>query len=170
MTRARKRILICAAIVAGSVAATMQMERIQFFHLLDLKAQDAHFVLRGPRPTHHIVVVGIDNKSFSHYSELLAFWHPYYADAMRAVALGGGKVLVLDVAFGVSVDDTYKVDNDHILAAAFQEVLPTMPVVCAFVASDSEQARKVPINIITTTLSACRNCSRPRRPVWQPKD
>ncbi len=153
MTRARKRILICAAIVAGSVAATMQMEKIPFFHLLHLKAQDAHFVLRGPRQTHNIVVVGIDDKALSHYSELLAFWQPYYADAMRAVALGGGRVMVLDVAFGVSVDDTYKVDNDHILAGAFQEVLPTMPVVCAFVATaDSEQADKVPINMMSSVF------------------
>src|SRR5665213_4399860 len=103
MNRLSKRILISAAIVIGSVAGTLLMDNVQFFHLLDLKAQDAHFVLRGPRPTHDIVIVGIDDKALSHYSELLSFWQPYYADTIRATALGGAKVMVLDVAFGITV-------------------------------------------------------------------
>src|ERR1051326_1907247 len=103
MNRTSKRLLICAAIVAGSVAATLLMQNIQFFHLLDLKAQDAHFVLRGPRPTRKIVIVAIDDKARSQFPELTYFWHPYYADAMRAAALGNARVMILDVAFGISV-------------------------------------------------------------------
>jgi len=153
MTRAWKRILICAAIVAGSVAATVQMERIQFFHLLDLKAQDAHFVLRGARPPHNIVIVGIDDKALSRYPELLDFWQPYYADAMRAAALGGAKVLTLDQFFTKSVA-RYESDNDRILAQAFLETFPVMPIVCAFVdKAVSEQADTVPINIATSAFN-----------------
>jgi len=153
MNRVWKRVLICAAIVVGSVAATMQMEKISFFHLLGLKARDAHFVLRGPRPTHNIIIVGIDDKAESHYSDLLSFWQPYYADTMRAVAAGGGKVMLLDVAFGISVDEKYKVDNDHILAAAFQETLQTMPVVCGFVATaDPTLVNQVPINMMSAVF------------------
>jgi class 3 adenylate cyclase len=66
MTRPRKRILICAAIVAGSVAATIQM---------------------------------------------------YYADAIRAAALGGARKMALDQFFTKSVA-RYEGDNDRILAQA----------------------------------------------------
>ena len=70
MNRILKRILICAAIVAGAVVATAWMENIQFFHLLDLKAQDAHFVFRGPRPVRDIIIVGIDQRAIDHFPEL----------------------------------------------------------------------------------------------------
>ncbi|MDE3194930.1 MAG: adenylate/guanylate cyclase domain-containing protein [Acidobacteriota bacterium] len=152
MNRTIKRILICAAIVVGSVAATLWMENIQFFHLLDLKAQDAHFVLRGARPVRNIVIIGRDEKAEAKFPELIAFWQPYYADAMRAVAAGGGKVMVLDIAFGISVEKYVK-DNDRDLAGAFAEVNPVMPVVCAFVpAAVSEQADAVPINMLSSTF------------------
>src|SRR5438309_8268969 len=131
MSRLRKRILICAAIVAGSVTVTALTQNIEFFRLVDLKGQDAHFVLRGPRPVKNIVIVGIDDRALTHYSELLNFWQPYYADAMRAAAQGGAKVMVLDVAFGIDVA-RYEKDNDALLAAAFAETFPRMPVVCAF--------------------------------------
>jgi adenylate cyclase len=151
MSRLRKRILICAAIVAGSVTVTALTQNIEFFRLVDLKGQDAHFVLRGPRPVKNIVIVGIDDRALTRYSELLNFWQPYYADAMRAAAQGGAKVMVLDVAFAIDVA-RYEKDNDALLAAAFAETFPHMPVVCAFVASDSEQARAVPLNMLSSAM------------------
>lgn len=150
MNRILKRVLICAAIVVGSVAATVWMQNIQFFQLLDLKAQDAHFVLRGPRPVKDIVIIGRDAKAEAKFPELEAFWHPYYADAMRASAAGGAKVMVLDIAFGISVAKYVK-DNDQILAGAFAEINPTMPVVCAFVpAAVSDQSNQVPLNMMSS--------------------
>jgi len=153
MNRVRKRILICAAVVAGSVILTALMQNVQFFRLVDLKGQDAHFVLRGPRPTKNIVIVGIDDRARNHYSELLSFWQPYYADVMRAAAQGGAKVMVLDVAYDIDVS-RYEKDNDAILAAAFAETFPRMPIICAFVASDSPQARAVPLNMISSAMGA----------------
>ncbi|MCU1325779.1 MAG: hypothetical protein JWN34_1149, partial [Bryobacterales bacterium] len=50
MTKSLKRVLTGAAIAAGSVMLTMLMGNIQFFRQVDLKAQDAHFVLRGKLP------------------------------------------------------------------------------------------------------------------------
>ena len=150
MNRILKRILICAAIVTGSVAATLWMENIQFFHLVDLKAQDAHFVLRGARPVKDIIIIGRDEKAEARFPELISFWQPYYADAMRAAAAGGAKVMVLDVAFGVSVA-RYVKDNDQLLAGAFAEINPTMPVICAFVpAAVSDQANQVPLNMMSS--------------------
>ena len=155
MNRFWKRILISAAIVFGSVAATLLLERLQFFRTLDLKAQDAHFVLRGPRKTSGIIIVGVDNKAINHYPALLSFWQPYYADGIRAAALGGAKVMVLDEAFSVNVQK-YEKDNDQILASAFTETSPVMPVVCAFVASSVVQQANpdfvVPINMLSSAF------------------
>ena len=52
-----KRVLICAAIVLGSVLLTLAMGTIQFFKTVDLKAQDTHFVVRGTIPTKDILLV-----------------------------------------------------------------------------------------------------------------
>ncbi len=153
MNRVRKRVLTCAAIVAGSVIVTALMQNLQFFRLVDLKGQDAHFVLRGPRQTKDIVIVGIDDRALQQYSELQSFWQPYYADTMRATAQGGAKVMILDVAFGIDVS-RYEKDNDAILAAAFVETFPQMPIVCAFVATDAPQARAVPLNMISSAMGS----------------
>src|SRR4051794_38909222 len=111
MTRNWKRATICAAIAAGSVAVTLWMGSISFFQLVDLKAQDAHFVVRGPTPTRDVVLIGIDDEALNHFPEMLSFWQPYYAQAIRAVGAGGGKVMVLDVAFGAPVAK-YEPQND----------------------------------------------------------
>src|SRR5438034_9737224 len=111
MNKYWKRALICAAIAVGSVILTLLMENYVFVKGVDLKAQDAHFVLRGPVPTKDILLIEIDDKAKNHYPELLSFWHPYYADAMRAVLAGGARVMVLDVAFSVNVT-RYAPEND----------------------------------------------------------
>ena len=149
-----KRVLICAAIVLGSVLLTLAMGTIQFFKGVDLKAQDAHFVVRGTLPTKDILLVEIDKKAESRYTEMLAFWQPYYADAMRALADGGAKVMVLDVAFAIPVKK-WAPGNDEIIAQAFSEVSPRMPVICAFVAAESNQQDPefaVPLNMIASAF------------------
>jgi len=66
---------------------------------------------------------------------MLSFWQPYYADAMRALADAGAKVMVLDVAFAIPVKK-WAPGNDELIAQAFGEVSPRMPVICAFVAAN----------------------------------
>lgn len=162
MKKNSKRALICAAIALGSVLLTLLMGNVQFFRGVDLKAQDAHFVLRGPLPTKDIVLLEIDDKTRREFAEPLLFWHPHYADAMRAVAAGGAKVMVLDIAFGINVT-TYAKDHDSILAGAFSEVAPQMPIVCAFVSTPVEQQQNpdfaVPLNMMASVfgLSAFPN-------------
>jgi len=155
MKKTWKRALICAAIALGSVFLTLLMENVQFFRGVDLKAQDAHFVIRGTRPTKNITLIEIDDKTRSQYTEPLFFWQPHYADAMRAVLAGGGKVMLIDNAFLINVKK-YAPDNDALLGAAYAEVAPQMPVVCAFVPVSAEDQKKeeviVPINMLASVF------------------
>jgi len=147
-------VAICAAIALGSALITLLLAAVPFFQLLNLKAQDAHFVLRGAVPTQDIVLIGIDDKALNTFPELYSFWHPYYADAIRGAAGAGAKVLVLDVAFAIPVAK-YEPNNDSMLAQAFAEASPKMPVVTAFVASGADQkdaAFAVPLNMMSSAF------------------
>jgi adenylate cyclase len=154
MKRNWQRVAICAAIALGSMIVTLLLAAVPFFQLLNLKAQDAHFVLRGAVPTKDIVIIGIDDKALNTLPELYSFWHPYYADAIRGAAGAGAKVLVLDVAFAIPVAK-YEPNNDSMLAQAFAEASPKMPVVTAFVASAADQkdaAFAVPLNMMSSAF------------------
>ena len=126
-----QRAAICAAIAAGSTVVTLLLANVRFFQLLDLKARDAHIVLRGPVPTHDIVLIGIDEKALNSFPEIYTFWQPYYADAIRGAADAGAKVLVLDVAFGIPVASTSRTMTG--CWQAFTYASQKMAVVSAFV-------------------------------------
>ncbi len=150
MKRNWKRVLICAAIALGSAVVTLLLSNIRFFQVLDLKARDAHFVFRGKVPTKDIILIGIDDKALNNFPELFAFWHPYYADAFRAVADAGAKVMVLDVAFGIPVTK-WEPDNDSKLAEAYTYATQKMGLVTAMVASTANQKDAnftIPINML----------------------
>src|SRR5947209_14126068 len=117
-TRKRRRWAVIAAIAVGSVAATLLLGNLRFFQLVHLKANDFHFLVRGKRPTSNIVVIAIDQKSLNTFHELLMFWHPYYAEAIKAAAEGGAKVLGLDWQFTVDIRQ-YEPNHDQALAAAY---------------------------------------------------
>jgi adenylate cyclase len=155
MKRNWKRVCICAAIALGSGILTLLIANVRFFQLLDLKASDAQFVLRGPVPTSDIVIVGIDEKFLNHYHEPSLFWQRHYADAIRAAADAGAKVLVLDVAFGIPVAQYGAPDNDSALAEAVTYASQKMSIVTAFVASKADPtdpAFAVPVNMLASAL------------------
>ena len=152
--RNRSRLAICAAIAVGSAAVTILLQGVRWFQLLDLKARDTHFVVRGRRSVSNIVLIGIDQKTLDSFPELFDFWHPYFADALRAAADGGAKVLVLDKTFAVPVAK-YEPNNDAGLADAFTYASQKMPVISAFVPgmSKQEDARfTVPINMLASAF------------------
>lgn len=154
MKRNWKRVAICAGIAIGSTILTLLLTAVPFFQGLNLKAQDAQFVLRGPVPTHDIVIIGVDEKTLSSLPELGDFWHPYYADAMRGAAIAGAKLFVLDHFFAVPVTQ-YEPGLDAEMAQALTEVLPKMPVVTAFLASTADQkdpAFAVPLNMMAAAF------------------
>ena len=149
-----KRAGIGAAIAVGSIALTLLLSKVQFFHLLDLKASDANFVLRGQLPTKDIAIIGIDEKADDNFPEPNLFWQRYYADAIRGAAEAGAKVLVLDVAFEIPVAK-WEPDNDGALAEAATEASQKMPIVTAFVASKADQSNAafaVPLNMLASAL------------------
>lgn len=154
MKRNRQRVAICAAIALGSMAITLLLAAVPFFQLLNLKAQDAHFVLRGTVPTRNIVIIGIDDKALNTFPELTSFWQPYYAEAIQGAAGAGAKVFVLDVFQAIPIAK-YEPGNDSLLAQAFAEASPKMPVVTAFVASTADQKRAafaVPLNMMSSAF------------------
>ncbi len=154
MKRNWQRVAICAAIALASVVITLSLGSVPFFQLLNLKAQDAHFVLRGKLPTRDIVLIGIDEKSQDKFPDPMLFWNSYYADAMLAAADAGAKVLILDVAFGIPVAK-WVPNDDSTLAAAYASASQKMPVVSAWVASSADQSNPafaVPINMLASAL------------------
>jgi len=155
MKRTWKRVGICAAIALASVVVTVLLGHIRFFQLLDLKAQDAHFMLRGTQPTKDIVIIGMDEKTEDKFPEPRMFWHPYYAEAMQAAAAAGAKVFVLDNFFAIPVTK-WEPDNDTGLAGAAAATASTMPLVLAFVANTADQhdpAFAVPVNILASAMN-----------------
>ena len=157
MTRTTKRALVLGAIVIGSAALTLTLAQVRIFQLINLKAQDANFILRGTRATRDIVLIGIDNETNNRFPELSYFWHRYYADAIRGAAEGGARTFVLDVTFGVPVA-RYEPDLDAYLAQAFAEVNPVMPVVTAYVpeAMGAQQQAQfaIPLNMMASAMGA----------------
>ena len=80
---------ICAMIAAGSVAGARLLSTFRFFKLLNLKAFDAQFVLRGRQPVSGVTLIVADQKAIDTFPELRILWHPYYAEAIRAAGEAG---------------------------------------------------------------------------------
>jgi adenylate cyclase len=146
--RKLRRWTIIAAIALGSVIATVLLGKLRFFQLVHLKASDFHFLVRGKRPTSNVVVIAIDQKTLNAFHELLMFWHPYFAEAMKAAAEGGAKVMGLDWQFTVDVRQ-YEPNYDQMLAAAYIETTQKMPVICAYITDMNAKDRvwPVPLNM-----------------------
>jgi adenylate cyclase len=144
--RKRKRWAFIALIAVSSVVATVLLGNLRFFQLVHLKASDFHFLVRGKRPTSNIVVIAIDQKSLNSFHELLMFWHPYYAEAIKAAAEGGAKVLGFDWVFAVDVK-TWEPDHDRLLSEAVISTMATMPVVCAYVSAMNSKQVEWPVQI-----------------------
>jgi adenylate cyclase len=153
MKKKLHRWFVLAGIAAAATASTVALSEVQFFKMLNLKAQDTHFVLRGKIPEDKIkdyVLIVVDQKTLDSYPEFSPFWHKYYADAIRGAADAGGKVMILDVTFGVPVVK-YEPDNDSYLAEAYLYAMTAanMPVICAYVpeAMGSQKDARFAVNL-----------------------
>ena len=108
MGRKWRRVAVCSGLAIAGAMSAYFLSGVEFFQLVNLKAQDLHFLLRNKIrrhavPVSNIVLLTIDQQSLNTFPEVQLFWHPYYAEAIKASAAAGAKVLVLDVAFGVPV-------------------------------------------------------------------
>ena len=142
---------ICALIAIVSAAAARLLSGARFFEILNLKALDAQFVLRGREPVSGITLVLIDQKAMETFPELRIFWHPYYAQAIRAAGEAGAKLITLDLAFGVPVEK-WEPDYDRMLAEAVST--SPVPVVCGYATTINADQEKmpVPINMLAAAL------------------
>lgn len=141
-----------AAFVITCAMSARLLSSIPFFQILNLKAFDAQFVLRGKQPTPSKIVLLVANqKALDTFHELRMFWHPYYAQAIKAAGEAGAKVIGLDLAFGVPVEK-WEPDYDRMLAEAVST--SPVPVICGYVSSmNTNQATlPVPINMISAAL------------------
>jgi adenylate cyclase len=148
-----RRGLVLAAIVVASVAITWLLGGTRFFRLIHLKARDLHFLARGSVAPSGITLIVIDQKTLDRFEEPLLFWHPYYAEAIKAAAAAGAKVLALDVTFPIPVEK-WAPGHDRLLAETVLAVSARMPVICSYVPSTvGRQADwPVPLNMAVAAL------------------
>jgi adenylate cyclase len=151
MTRRWRHFAICALIAVGSVASARLLSTFRFFKLLNLKAFDTQFVLRGRQPVSGIMLVVADQKAIDTFPELRILWHPYYAEAIRAAGEAGAKVIGLDLAFGVPVEK-WEPDFDRLMSEAVTS--SPVPVICGYVPALNANQRKqaVSINMLAAAL------------------
>jgi adenylate cyclase len=146
---------LCAFLAIGSAVGAALLSDVRFFQILNLKAKDAHFVVRygaGQRPViSNIVLLMEDQKTRDTFPELRDFWQQHYANAIRAAGEAGAKVIGLDLAFGIPVDK-YEPDFDRLLGEAVST--SPVPVVCAYATelNTNPEAQRIPINMLSAAL------------------
>jgi class 3 adenylate cyclase/CHASE2 domain-containing sensor protein len=138
------------------VLAAWSLDEVSFFQTLNLKAYDAHFVVRnylfGPPPIPNIVLLTADQKAMDNFPELQDFWNDHYAAAITAAGEAGAKVIGLDVAFGIPIDEYVGGDADERLAGAVSS--SPVPVVVGYVErlQSNKAAQTIPINMVAAAL------------------
>jgi len=151
MSKRWRTFAISAIVVMVSAVGTRLLSRIRFFELLNLKALDAQFVLRGKRPVSNLELIVIDEKALGTFPDLLMFWHPYYAGAIRAAGEAGARVIGLDVAFAVPVAK-WEPDHDRVMSEAVSS--SPVPVICGYVPplNNNQDKLPVPVNMLASAL------------------
>src|SRR5580658_9049339 len=147
--------VLCAVLAVGSALGAYLLSDVRFFQILNLKAYDAHFVVRdwlNRRPViSNIVLLLVDQKTLNTFPELRDFWHQHYANVIRAAGQGGAKVIGLDLAFGAPVKK-YEPDFDRMLGEAVST--SPVPVVCAYATelNTNPEEQGIPINMLSAAL------------------
>jgi adenylate cyclase len=155
MTRKWRHWALCIILAIGSVLAAWSLGEVPFFQNLNLKAYDAHFVVRnylfGPPAIPNIVLLTADQKAMDNFPELQFFWNDHYAAAITAAGEAGAKVIGLDLAFGLPIDK-YVPEADERLAGAVSS--SPVPVVVGYVErlQSNSEAQTIPINMIAAAL------------------
>jgi len=155
MKRKWRHWALCILLALGSTAAAWSLSGLRFFQILNLKADDAHFVFRsflvGPPTISNIVLLVEDQKTFDTFSEPRLFWHKHYSVVIQAASEAGAKVIGLDHAFGIPVDK-WEPDYDRLIGESISG--SPAPVIYGYVTelNTNQSAQLLPINIITAGL------------------
>lgn len=140
-------------IAMAATVFTFALGETRIIRLLHLKSGDLYFVAAQPEQPKDIVLIVVDQKSLDRFPEPLLLWHDYYAEAIEAAADAGAKVLGLDVAFPIPVNQ-WAQGFDERMAQAVISTSAQMPVMCGYAASTLSQQRKwpVPMNMAAAAL------------------
>lgn len=140
-------------IAMAATVFTFALGETRIIRLLHLKSGDLYFVAAQPEQPKDIVLIVVDQKSLDRFPEPLLLWHGYYAEAIEAAADAGAKVLGLDVAFPIPVNQ-WADGFDERMAQAVISTSAQMPVMCGYAASTLSQQRKwpVPMNMAAAAL------------------
>jgi adenylate cyclase len=152
--RRKRRLTWLAATLAVLVSAWLAWFLSQRgpLQLLELKTYDLRFVLRGSQtPQTGIRLVLIDTATETAFPEPQIFWHPHYAEMLRAAARGGARTIGLDVSFAIPVEQ-WEPDFDRQMAAAFAEVSAATPVVLAF-DTRQQEAQFLPLYMLASAMN-----------------
>jgi adenylate cyclase len=150
--RLRTSVVLFALVILSAVTARL-VGNTQLAQLFALKITDLHFLLRPGRTDSRIMLITVDEKALGAWREPIAFWHPYYAKAIKAAASAGAKVLALDVVFTVPLEEYQDFrQHDRLLGAAALDAHPKMPVVCAIIPQmmKREDFSRIDINAFAT--------------------
>jgi len=146
---------LCAVLAAGSALGAFLLSDIRFFRILNLKAYDVHFIvrdfLRGRPVISNIVLLTADKKAMDKFPELRDFWNEHYSNVIRAAGQAGAKVIALDLAFGIPIDQ-YQPGADELLAGAVST--SPVPVVVGYVSelNSNKQSQFIPVNMAAGAL------------------
>jgi adenylate cyclase len=155
MTKKWRHWAFCAVLAVGSALGASLLSDVRFFQILNLKAYDAHFIVRdflhGRPAISNIVLLTADKKAMDTFPELRVFWNEHYANAIRAAGQAGAKVIALDLAFGVPIDQ-WQPNADELLAGAIST--SPVPVVVGYVSelNSNKQSQSIPVNIMAAAL------------------
>jgi adenylate cyclase len=111
----RALLLAVAAVFAAGAAATL--DATDALRRIELESVDLRFAIRGDeRPPGDIVVVGVDDKTFSDLDVQWPFKRGLHAQVMDRLARDGAKVIAYDVQF--TEPSPFPREDEKLLAAA----------------------------------------------------
>lgn len=153
MTSKQTAVFSAVALAVAVTGLGFLFSQTRIVRLLHLKTRDLHFIASPQENPRDIVLIVVDQKSLDRFPEPLLFWHPYYAEAIEAAADAGAKVLGLDVAFPIPVEQ-WAPGLDQRMAEAVIKTAPVMPVICGYAAVTLERQREwvVPMNMAASAL------------------
>ncbi|MBL0155759.1 MAG: adenylate/guanylate cyclase domain-containing protein [Bryobacterales bacterium] len=153
MSRKARSFMAAAMIAVAATVLSLALAETRLVRLLHLKSGDLYFLLVPAEAVRDVVLIVVDQKSLDVFPEPLLFWHGYYAEAIEAAAAGGAKVMGLDIAFPIPVEQ-WAPGLDQRLAQAVLAAAPVMPVVCGYAPGTLANQRRwpVPLNMAAAAL------------------
>lgn len=143
MTTSLLRILgfVLASVVTLSLPLLPQTEILNL-KLLDwqFNQQRSHFP--DPDPG-QVVLIGIDEGSYSRLPEPFALWHAHLGNVFSALALGKARVVGLDIALPERSFNSVMPGNDQKLLQGILDLRKLAPLVLGITIGQDGQARKI---------------------------